>query len=49
VEESIAGLRNVNQVVKGTGLPRVSDEVIEGIIHSNPFEHWWHSPPRTDG
>jgi predicted TIM-barrel fold metal-dependent hydrolase len=47
VEESIAGLRNVNQVVKGTGLPRISHEVIEGIIHSNPFDHWWHRRIRT--
>lgn len=44
VEESLAGLRNVNQVVEGTGLPRVSQEVIDRIIHSNPFEHWWHQP-----
>jgi len=42
VEESIEGIRNVNAIVQGTALPRVSDEVIERIIHSNPFEHWWH-------
>ncbi len=46
VEESIAGLRNVNAVVDGTGLPRVSQDVIEGIVHSNPFQHWWHQPIR---
>jgi hypothetical protein len=35
-------------VAMGTSLPRVSDEVIEGIIHANPFEHWWHgSPPMS--
>jgi uncharacterized protein len=44
VQESIAGLRNVNAVVEGTGLPRVSNEVIDGILHSNPFERWWHRP-----
>jgi predicted TIM-barrel fold metal-dependent hydrolase len=43
VEESIAGIRGVNRIVEGTGLPRVSDEVIEAIVHSNPLEHWWHA------
>jgi hypothetical protein len=46
VAESIEGLRNVNKVVEGTNLPRISTEVIEGILHSNPFEHWWHQPFR---
>jgi hypothetical protein len=31
-------------LVAGTRLPRVSAEVIEGIIHANPFAHWWHGP-----
>jgi hypothetical protein len=42
VEESIAGLRGVNRLVEGTALPRVSNETIDRILHSNPFEHWWH-------
>jgi hypothetical protein len=42
VAESVAGLRNVNRVVKGTGLPRVAGETIDQILRSNPFEHWWH-------
>jgi len=42
VEESIEGLRGVNRPVEGTSLPRVSGETIERILHSNPFEHWWH-------
>jgi uncharacterized protein len=46
VGESLAGIRAVNRVVEGTGLPRVSSEVIEQIIHANPFEHWWHEPRR---
>jgi predicted TIM-barrel fold metal-dependent hydrolase len=33
VEETIAGTRRINQVVDGTGLPRVPDEEIEKIIH----------------
>ena len=33
--ETIAGLRRVNDVVAGTGLPRVSDEVVERIIHAD--------------
>lgn len=44
VEESLDGLRNVNHVIAGSGLPRVSDETIERIIHANPFQHWWHDP-----
>jgi len=32
VEETIDGLRNVNQVVEGTRLPRVPEEAIERII-----------------
>jgi hypothetical protein len=44
VENSLAGIRAVNDVVAGTRLPRVSPEVIEGIIHANPFAHWWHGP-----
>ena len=42
VEESIAGLKSVNRMLEGTGLPRVSDETIARILHSNPFQHWWH-------
>jgi len=42
VPDSIAGLRNVNQVVECSGLPRVSGETIEKILHSDPLQHWWH-------
>ncbi len=42
VEESLAGLRNINRQVEGTNLPRVAEATIEGIIHSDPFAHWWH-------
>ncbi len=42
VAESIEGLRSVNRLVEGTPLPRVSPETIERILHSNPFDHWWH-------
>lgn len=44
VEESIAGLKGINRLVEGTGLPRVASEVIEGILHSNPLQTWWHAP-----
>ncbi len=33
--EAIAGLRTVNDMLEGTKLPRVPDEVIDGIIHAN--------------
>lgn len=46
VPELLQGLRAVNDVVTGTSLPTVSAEVIEGIIHANPFEHWWHDHSR---
>jgi len=42
VEESLEGLRNINHQVEGTNLPRVSQATMDSIIHSNPFEHWWH-------
>jgi uncharacterized protein len=42
VRASIDGLRSVNRQVEGTNLPRVSQETIDAILHSNPFEHWWH-------
>ena len=45
VEESINGLKQVNQFVIGTRLPVVSEEVIDSILYSNPFEHWWHDSP----
>jgi predicted TIM-barrel fold metal-dependent hydrolase len=45
VDESIEGLRLANRIAAGTNLPKLSLESIEMIIHSNPFEHWWHSQP----
>jgi uncharacterized protein len=33
VEASLAGLRGINRVAEGSSFPRISDEVIEGIIH----------------
>lgn len=48
VEDSIEGLRTINDQIEGTRLPRVASETIEGIIHSNPFEHWWHGDNPLD-
>ena len=45
VAESIRGLRAANEVIGDSGLPQVSEETIERILHSNPFEHWWHHNP----
>jgi predicted TIM-barrel fold metal-dependent hydrolase len=42
VAESIEGLRRVNDQLAGTALPRISEHTIEAILHSNPFDHWWH-------
>ncbi len=41
VDESVEGHLGVNRLVEGTSLPRVSDETIQHILRSNPFEHWW--------
>lgn len=42
VDQSIDGLRHVNDQIEGTRLPRVAKTTIERILHSNPLEHWWH-------
>jgi hypothetical protein len=47
--EALAMTRAVNDLTAGTQLPRVADEVIESVIHANPFEHWWRRNPLTDG
>ncbi len=49
VEESIAGLKSINDIVAGTRLPRVSEDFIDKIVHSNPFERWWHQNPLISG
>jgi uncharacterized protein len=33
MQESIDAFRNINSIVEGTKLPRISEEIIEGIIH----------------
>lgn len=38
VDESIAGLRNLNSQVEGTALPRLNDDEIEKLIHRDGFE-----------
>jgi hypothetical protein len=42
VADSIAGLKNVNAVIGTSGLPLVSDDTIDRILHANPLAHWWH-------
>ena len=42
VADSIDGLKNVNKVIAGSGLPRVTQDTIDQILHSNPMAHWWH-------
>jgi hypothetical protein len=31
--------------VEGSKLPRVTDNTINSILYSSPFEHWWHQNP----
>ncbi len=33
LDATIDGMRNVNSIVEGTGMPRIPDEEIEGIIN----------------
>jgi hypothetical protein len=42
VEESIEGLKTINNIAAGTCLPKVAKETIESILHADPFKHWWH-------
>ncbi len=49
VDESVDGLLTINEQVEGTKLPRVSDETMQRIIWSNPFEHWWHGDNPLQG
>lgn len=41
VDESVDGLLNINSMLEGTKLPRVSQETINQILWSNPFDVWW--------
>lgn len=43
-DEAVTLTREVLNIGKGTSIPTVSSELVERIIHSNPFEHWWHTP-----
>lgn len=36
--DSIRGVRGVNDIVKGTGLPLVSEQLIQTILHSDPLK-----------
>lgn len=42
VDESVSGLLQINSQVEGSGLPRVSEETMQGILRSDPFSQWWH-------
>ena len=41
VDESVDGLLNINDMLEGTRLPRVSEVAMQQILWSNPFAHWW--------
>lgn len=41
VKESVDGLLNINSLVEGTRLPRVSKDFMERITTSDPFATWW--------
>lgn len=36
-QTSLKGIRNMNHIIRGSGLPPISDDVIEGIINRNSF------------
>lgn len=35
--ESIKGIRNMNHIIEGSGLPRIPDDIIEEILHRDSF------------
>jgi len=37
-QESIDGLRNINAIVGSSGLPRVTDETIDGILNRDALQ-----------
>jgi predicted TIM-barrel fold metal-dependent hydrolase len=43
-EEAVRLTREVVGVGEGANIPRVSPALVEQIVGSNPFEHWWHDP-----
>lgn len=45
-DEAVAMTREVLNIGKDSSIPPVSAELVERIIHSNPLEHWWHTPLR---
>ena len=45
VSESIEALKGINDMVEGTKLPRVTEETMDQILYSNPFERWWRNNP----
>jgi predicted TIM-barrel fold metal-dependent hydrolase len=45
--DSLAGLRNINAVVAQSGLPRIPDEVIEGVIHRDALSLLGLAHPRN--
>lgn len=44
--EAIDGLRRVNDIVEGTKLPRIPEEMIEGIVHADALAHLGLEDPR---
>ncbi len=46
--QSLAGLREVNAVLGQSGLPRIPEEVIEGIIHRDALALLGIADPRTE-
>jgi predicted TIM-barrel fold metal-dependent hydrolase len=44
--EAIAGLHRVNDIVEGTRMPCIPDDVIEGIVHADALTHLGLDDPR---
>ena len=38
VDNSMEGLRSLNEIVEGTNLPRLNEEAIEAVIYRNSLE-----------
>ena len=36
-QDSVRGVLNMNGIIQNTGLPKVSDEILERIVYGNPL------------
>lgn len=47
--DSLTGLRGINRFCEGSGVPRIPDDIVEGIIHRDTLSLLGLSRPRKEG